>query len=142
MRGFDRRALAAARERRGWTLGRLAREANVGGSTVSHWEKGIRTPEADNLARVAAALGVPISDLIVPRDGHPTLSDLRVVAGLTQPQLGAVTGLSTTSLSALERGETRLSEEKAARLAEALNTTVGVIRDAYGAARTRGDEEA
>lgn len=140
MRGFDREALTAAREARRWSLARLAREAEIGLSTVRSWEAGTRAPEPDNLAKVAAVLGVPMTSLVSPRGGGPTLADLRILAGLTQPQLGVRTGLSTTSIGALERAEIRLTDDRAARIAEALQRTLVEVGDAYRAARERADD--
>ena len=140
MRGFNREALTAAREAKQWSLARLAREAEIGLSTIRSWETGARAPEPDNLAKAAAALGVSMNALISPRPGGPTLADLRILVGLTQPQLGLRTGLSTTSIGALERAEIRLTDERARRIAEALQLTVAQVNDAYRAARERADD--
>ncbi|MCK0515752.1 helix-turn-helix transcriptional regulator [Williamsia sp. DF01-3] len=59
---------------------------------------------------------------------------------MTQPQLGLRTGLSTTSIGALERAEIRLTDERARRIAEALQLTVAQVNDAYRAARERADD--
>lgn len=140
MRGFDPAALVAAREAKGWNAARLAREADIGLSTLRYWERGAGSPEPDNLARVADALGVPVAQLVRVRDGAQTLADARVLAGLTQPQLGRLTGISTTSIGALERAEIRLSEERAQLLADALDLSVDDIKNAYAAARDRADD--
>lgn len=140
MRGFNREALTAAREAKEWSLARLAREAGIGLSTIRSWETGTRAPEPDNLARAADALGVPMSSLISPRSGGAALADLRILAGLTQPQLGLRTGLSTTSIGALERAEIRLTHHVAGRLAEALELSVAEVDAAYRVARERADD--
>lgn len=141
MRGFNRESLTAAREAKQWSLARVAREAGIGLSTIRAWEAGTRAPEPDNLAKAADALGVPMSSLISPHRGGPALADLRILAGLTQPQLGLRTGLSTTSIGALERAEIRLTDDRALRLAEALKLSVAEVNAAYRVARERADDD-
>ncbi|MFF6984258.1 helix-turn-helix domain-containing protein [Streptomyces sp. NPDC008343] len=50
-------------------------------SAVSTWENGAGMPRPDMLARIAAALGVPVSELIEVCGG-PSLRSLRTAAGL------------------------------------------------------------
>lgn len=140
MRGFDPAALVAAREAMGWNSARLAREAGVGLTTLRHWERAQASPEPDNLARVAAALGTTIEAFIRPRTGPRTLADLRILAGLTQPQLGRLSQISTTSIGALERAEIKLSTDRAGKIAGVLRLTVEEVQAAYEAARVRADE--
>ena len=118
-------------------FGDLARFAEVSVAAVRAWESGQATPQVDRLARVAAALDVPMSELvrISPHDRY--LGDLRVQAGLTQPQLALQAGISTASLSSLELGETSLREPVAERLARALEVDTAEVRAAYERARTR-----
>ena len=63
MKGFADR-LREAREERGWTRYRLAREANIGDALVYSYENGEKTPGAANLAALAKALGVPADRLL------------------------------------------------------------------------------
>ncbi|SMG57791.1 DNA-binding transcriptional regulator, XRE-family HTH domain [Rhodococcus rhodochrous J3] len=137
LRGFDREALIDLRTEKGYTRGDLARFAEVSVAAVRAWESGQATPQVDRLARVAAALDVPMSELvrISPHDRY--LGDLRVQAGLTQPQLALQAGISTASLSSLELGETSLREPVAERLARALGVDTAEVRAAYERARTR-----
>ncbi|WP_067922772.1 helix-turn-helix domain-containing protein [Alicyclobacillus shizuokensis] len=55
--------LAEWRKQKGWTQARLAKETGLSASAVAMYETGRRTPDAGALARLAAALGVSISDL-------------------------------------------------------------------------------
>jgi len=137
LRGFDRERLIDLRTEKGYTRGDLARFAEVSVAAVRAWESGQATPQVDRLARVAAALDVSMSELvrIPPHDRY--LGDLRVQAGLTQPQLALQAGISTASLSSLELGETSLREPVAERLARALGVDTAEVRAAYERARTR-----
>ncbi len=116
--GFDRERLIDLRTKRGgYTRGDLARFAEVSVAAVRAWESGQATPQVDRLARVVTALEVPMSELVrIPPPHERYLGDLRVQAGLTQPQLALEVGISTASLSSLELGETSLREPVAERL--------------------------
>jgi transcriptional regulator with XRE-family HTH domain len=63
--------------------------------------------------------------------------DWRILRGLTQPQLATATGLSTTTIGAIERGEVALSDTNADTIAKELNITATTYRQAYERARTR-----
>lgn len=150
-RGFDPIVFGNARRTAGFSLGDLAREAQIGISTVNGWESGRRAPQVDMLARAAKAIGIPMSDIIIVEPGSRTLADWRNLAGLTQPQLAAAIQIRTGMLSRIERAEVPLSAERAADLADALgpalvatgvidapaSLTVAQIEDAYERARTR-----
>ena len=137
LRGFDRQALVKRREARKLERGDLARLANISSKTIWTWEAGTRTPTPDALARVAKALGVSVGSFVKIPKNKRTLVDLRVLAGLTPPQLALAAGMSTTALQALERAETHLPDEKAARLAPLLAATPDEVRTAWHRARAR-----
>ena len=153
LRGFDRSALVAARNRIGLGPAELARIADVSAGAVYSWERGDAAPGVDTLARVAKALGVPITELVRIPEGERFLGDLRVMAGLTQPQLAKMSGMSTSSLAQLERGQARIKTEVAQRIADALSSkfegdsdlvafgaspvTVQQVLDAHERVRTR-----
>lgn len=59
-----RDALKMYRKKAGLSQTDLAKELNVGRSTVAMWETGDREPGFDTLAKIAAVLGVPSSALI------------------------------------------------------------------------------
>ncbi|MCW3472657.1 transcriptional regulator [Rhodococcus pyridinivorans] len=120
LRGFDRSALIAVRTRQNLNPGELARIADVSTAAIYNWERGTASPSVDTLARVAEALAVPIAELVPIPEGERYLGDLRVLAGLTQPQLAQLAGISTSSLAQLERGQARLKPDVAARIADAL----------------------
>ncbi|CAM3437182.1 hypothetical protein TSHO111613_23215 [Tsukamurella hominis] len=66
-----------------------------------------------------------------------TLVDLRVLRGMTQLQMATLVGARTTSLSALERAETQLSDLWVGRLVVALQVPEDEVRAAYERARSR-----
>ena len=137
MRGFNPARLRQVRKERGYSQGELARAAEIGTTTLYHWEAESKSPQVDLLARVAAALDVSIEEFVeVPvADRYP--GDWRVLRGMTQPQLGRAAGLSTPMVGGIERGEVSLSDDAAARLAEALKISPNDLREAYERARRR-----
>ena len=137
LRGFSGDALRALREGRGLTRQDLARTSRVGLTTLYHWETGVSTPTVDILARVVASLGASIEDVVsVPvEDRYP--ADWRIIRGLTQPELGKRTGLSTSLVGAIERGEVELTGPTARQLAAGLAISVDVLAAAHERARTR-----
>lgn len=137
LRGFDRERMIELRTEKGYTRGDLARFAEVSVAAVRSWESGQATPQVDRLARVANALEVPMSDLVQIPPHERYLGDLRIQAGLTQPQLAREVGISTASLSSLELGETVLRESVAERLGKALGLETAEVRAAYERSRTR-----
>lgn len=137
MRGFSPERLTRIRAERNFSLSDLARLANIGRSTVHHWETGHATPQVDLLARAAETLGVSIGDLVHVPENERFPGDLRILMGLTQPQLGAQTGIPTATVGAIERGEAVLTEDYAARLAAAVNVPLEVYRAAHDRVRNR-----
>lgn len=57
------RNLAAAREAAGLTQKDLAEKLNVNWSTISRWEGGRMEPRLEPALRIAALLGVPVTEL-------------------------------------------------------------------------------
>jgi transcriptional regulator with XRE-family HTH domain len=53
-----------ARKAQGLTQRRLAAKIGIWPAVLCHWEIGARTPNVDNLMRVAIALGVPAASLL------------------------------------------------------------------------------
>src|SRR5437773_6513205 len=71
----------AARGWLGWSQQELARRAHVGLSTVKDFERGERTPIANNLAAIQAAIEAAGVDLVFGEAGEPLgISQLRRVA--------------------------------------------------------------
>ena len=137
MRGFSPDRLSQIRRERNFSLSDLARLANIGRSTLHHWETGHATPQIDLLARAAETLGVSIGDLVQVPEEERFPGDLRILSGLTQPQLGRDAEIPTATVGAIERGEAPLSEHHAQRLAAALRVPVAVYRAAHDRARNR-----
>ncbi|WP_262365857.1 helix-turn-helix transcriptional regulator [Gordonia sp. OPL2] len=139
MRGFSPEALRAARGT--MPVRTLARLARVGRSTVHHWESGTTTPQVDVLRKVCELLDVPISTVVQidPANAYP--ADLRVLAGLTQPELGREAKLSTATVGYIERGEVELTDSALSTLARALRVTETAYKEAYERARVRPPDE-
>lgn len=57
-------AIQDARERRGWSRSRLAREIPVDTKTVERWEKALTGGAMDNLGKIAEALGTTADELL------------------------------------------------------------------------------
>ncbi len=137
MRGFAPETLVAARQAAKMSRGDLARLIGVTPATVGNWEAGRTKPQVDSLAQIARVLGQPISRLVQVDPTRRYLGDLRVLAGLMQPELAREAGISTAHLSALERGEVRLTSDVAQRLAGSLHVPVGSVEQAYALVRSR-----
>ncbi len=140
-RGFDPAALRHAREthpnpdlRR---RAELARAAEIGIATLQQWEAGQKSPSVHLLFRVAQVLGVPMEQLVpIPREQR-FLRDWRFLRGWLESDLAARTGISGSSIGRLEEGSATLTEENAARLADALGITTAEVRASYDRTRTR-----
>jgi transcriptional regulator with XRE-family HTH domain len=65
--------LVAIRGRRNWSQSQLAQRANIPRSTVANMESGGGNPSLSNLARVSAALGVGIEELVARPRSESTL---------------------------------------------------------------------
>ena len=61
---FDRRALAAERQRRGMTMAQLAERAGLTAASISYYESGSFVPGVSALVRLAKALDVPVTRLL------------------------------------------------------------------------------
>lgn len=56
--------IAKVRHEKGWSIDRLAEESGVGRRTIINLEGAIKTPRIDTLYAVAAALDVPLTELV------------------------------------------------------------------------------
>ena len=56
--------VANLRHEKGWSIDRLAMESGLGRRTITNIEGAIKTPRVDTLYDVAAALDVPLADLV------------------------------------------------------------------------------
>ncbi|SFA45316.1 transcriptional regulator, XRE family [Rhodococcoides kroppenstedtii] len=141
LRGFDpsrlRESRLAARSGAGLTIAETARAAGVSAATIYQWESGIRTPQVDVLAAVTAVLDIRIEDVVnVPLDERFP-SDLRVLRGLTQPQLGQMAELPTAVVGRIERADIPLTDDKLEVLSKLVGVEQPVYRAAYERARRR-----
>lgn len=62
------RTVRALRQARGWSLEKLAAEAELTASTVWRVESGKVEPQVETLRRLAAALEVPVGALLIPEE--------------------------------------------------------------------------
>jgi len=74
------RNIRALRDQKKMSLSELAQTANIGKSTLSMLESGSANPNIETLWGIAAALGVPFSDLVAPRE--PEVRVVRAGEGL------------------------------------------------------------
>ena len=102
-RGFDRELFREAVKAAGLPPADLARLADISPATIHSWERRGGSPDVERLARIAAVLGVDITAFVHVSDDECFPADLRVRKGLTQVQLAAAAGLSTTVVSGFER---------------------------------------
>ena len=137
LRGFRPEVITEHRATQGLSRGELARQAGVSTGAVAKWETGRSTPAVDTLARVAGVLGLEMTDLIDIPENERFLGDLRALAGLTQPQLAARIGFSSSTVADLERGHAILTEVQEERIAAAVAATRDEVRKAYERVRTR-----
>ena len=86
---------------------------------------------------VLKVLEAPVAAVVAIDRSDALLSDLRILAGLTQPELAAAAGIPTSTLAALERGHRPLSESSAGALAVALGATGDDVQAAYERTRTQ-----
>ncbi|WP_052056724.1 helix-turn-helix domain-containing protein [Rhodococcoides fascians] len=136
-RGFDPVKLAELRTNRRITRSDLARLAEVGESTLHHWERGTRSPQVDLLARVVAKLDATVQDVVSVPDAETFPGDLRVRAGLTQPELGRLSGIGTSSITRIERGQAALTSESLDKLSAVLKVSSEAYQAAYDRVRAR-----
>ena len=137
LRGFRPEVMADRRAAQGLSRGELARQTGVSTGAVAKWETGRSTPAVDTLARVAAVLGLAMTELIDVPETERFLGDLRALAGLTQPQLAARIGFSSSTVADLERGHAILTDVQEQRIAAAVGVAPGDVRRAYERVRTR-----
>ena len=137
IRGFDPQALADLRRSRGFSPGELGRVAGVSENAIRYWESSSSSPQIDKLVAVLRVLEAPVAAVVAIDRSDALLSDLRILAGLTQPELAAAAGIPTSTLAALERGHRPLSENATGALAAALAVPSEDVRAAYERTRTQ-----
>jgi transcriptional regulator with XRE-family HTH domain len=132
MRGFDRVALRRLRIEAGMRQADLAEATGIQRAQIARYEAdGGPVPQLPALHALAAALGVPASQLLTVNDDEVQLADLRYLAGLTQRHVAETAGLARSTYAALERGLLRLNDEWIEPLARALDTSADRVRTAH-----------
>lgn len=130
---FDADKMREARMSLGINQVELASRIGIDPSVVNSWETRGGNPSVRNLPRVAAALGLSVSDLYrSDADAVGTLIDLRVQAGLSQRELAQLLDISQARVSRWERGVSRPTWEEISSYAKVLKTdriTVGAAID-------------
>ncbi|MGW4124455.1 helix-turn-helix domain-containing protein [Nocardia sp. NPDC004711] len=137
LRGFAPSRLAAAIEASGMSVDEVARLADTTPQTLRNWLSSASSPTVDVLYRVVAQLGITMREVLDIDPDRSNLTDLRVLAGLTQRQLAAAAGLGEETVGQLERGTARLRNRHAAALAAALAVPAPVVVAAHAATRQR-----
>ena len=121
---MDPPALRAARLSAGLTQHELARLVGVaGGERISRWELGTSAPRPQVLPRLAEALGVATSDLLVSLE-EPDLRRLRTSTGLSAREVAVRARMSVPTLVRWESG--RLVNVPSATAVERLAVVLGV----------------
>jgi len=137
---FSGTKLRAARDAVHLTWDALAARLGVSRVLVQHWAAGRRKPTAEQLPRLAHALGIAPDDLLDPPPADPTLAELRTGLHLTQAELARRLGLPRSSYAALEAGrEGQLSDTLANRLAELLAVPAEAVQRAHRKAVTANE---
>ncbi|WP_167829113.1 helix-turn-helix transcriptional regulator [Nocardia brasiliensis] len=131
LRGFDAARFDAIRRREGFSIAELARHSGVGATTIYGWCTGGSRPQVHLLHRVAVALEVRMDEILDFPAHTRTLAEFRWLAGLIQSQVAWTLGMRTDAFAQIERGKTRLSDERAEHLAGLYETTAAEIHAAW-----------
>lgn len=141
VRNFDRERFIALREKSGLSRTELATQAKVARNTIFQWETGVAQPTIAPLVAALSVLRATPADVIDFDSGHPpTLTDLRMMCGLTRRDIYETLGLSRSGWSDIERGLTRMSEDKIAPVAQLLGVNEKAVRAAAAATRGIGQD--
>jgi transcriptional regulator with XRE-family HTH domain len=127
VRHFDPAALRSLRHRRGLTLDELGRRIGRARPNLIVWEKGRSVPSPPKLVALAEALEVEPWQLTTARPRSAELVDLRAWAGLSQQELADRAAVPRATYALVERGESPLGHELAARLATVLGWRVADV---------------
>ena len=104
-RKVDGAVLRKARRNAGLTLNEVAEVVGVAdGARVSAWEYGLEQPHPSFIPKLAKAVNLPVTALLVGKGLKPRLADLRLAKGLTLSELAANAGIPRTTCHRLEQG--------------------------------------
>lgn len=124
------RAVNALRGEQGFSIKDLAASAGVSSRCVTSIERGERTPTLDELDKLAGALDIRVSALVVQAEQHwpdtnllfgRRLRELRTKRRVSQERLALAAGVHRTAVSKLEQGTTDPRLSTILRLARGLN---------------------
>lgn len=122
-----------AREERGLSLTNLAERAGVSISYLSEVEHGRKSPSLQIVQRLANALHLDPSALLVDNITRVSITPgqrvrvLRTENGLTLSQLAEKVGIGASYLSEIERGRVNPAPVTLGKIAEALNVSIAGI---------------
>lgn len=134
-------ALVAARRTARMTQQELATRIGYRtGDAISKYERGKHNPDVHVLARIAAALHVPIRSLLRPGVPH-SLRVLRICAGLTQIDVADKLHMSRSTWGDIERGLRRLDDYDVGRVAQVLGVAAADVVSATSAEWPDGPAE-
>ncbi|CAM5323321.1 hypothetical protein SAVIM338S_00798 [Streptomyces avidinii] len=123
-RTFDGQRVRTLRRTAELTQEAVAAVVGVHATSVTAWEKGASHPDQERLPALARALGQSLEDLF-PRDGLPTLADLRADAGFFQNEVPGLLGTKSAGpVANAERAKRRLSGVFVEPLAKAYGVSV------------------
>ncbi|WP_405421430.1 helix-turn-helix domain-containing protein [Streptomyces erythrochromogenes] len=121
---FDGQRVRALRRSAELTQEAVATAVGVHATSVTAWERGTSHPDPERLPALARALGQSLGELF-PRDGLPTLADLRADAGYFQNEVPALLGTKSAGpVANAERAKRRLSGVYVEPLAKAYGVSV------------------
>ena len=97
--------LARARQEAGLTQSELAHELGLSsGTRISLWERGAEQPRPRFIPELARLLGVAPLDLLVGDPDEPTISALRLAAGLTRDEVWERAQIAKMTYHRIDRG--------------------------------------
>lgn len=134
MRWFDREKFRALRQERGYNMASLARKCDMSPATIRHWESGRSMPSMEALSVVVAQLGVS-ARAVLSLPPEATLSDIRAVHLIDAKDIADELGIQVSTLYSIERGEIKLTSDKARALSIAYEMPIEKIYDAQDHAR-------
>lgn len=135
--GFSPQRLRAAREKRGLTVADLADLTDATSSAVHKWEAGEVAPDPRRAKKVADVLGVPLQALTDLADDEVGLAERRALQGLTARELSRESGIDRSTLSHIEIGHRRPSEDQIAAIAAVLELGPDEVRSFWERTRAR-----
>lgn len=105
MARVDGARLAEERKNAGLTQAVLAQQLGLAGvDRISLWERGAEQPRPRYIPAMAELFGVPPLDLLTGNPQEPTISALRLAAGLTREDVWSRAQISKMTYHRIDRG--------------------------------------